>query len=950
MTHTFAKIKITGNTPLLLDNAARGWQVEAGVVEIFWEEINSGSPGKRLHAFRVEENELCLGMQGNNSSQYKLPVLRLIAVAVGEALVREIDLAEYWKRSPELATKKVETWVGRMIHEIAGNEPSPRDYRLSNGRNHHELTPGQSLRSEQALEWVSQTDGPIHFYNASVREFQSPLPISHDGWITADEQTAINLSSTRSVFDACPPQEIVQPFHELAAENFIHAETERETREQQQYRLSRGKETAGIAGAMQKLKAILAPEWGKESVSGLPPLLAASILIGQSAGIPISHDTEIDDETTMEDIARKNGFRIREVVLDGKWWKNDNGPLLGILDNGEIPVALISKGSTGYIMVNPLTEKKQVIDKKRAASLLSIAYMLYRPFPARKLDWKDMMRFGFHGCRRDWRMLLLLGTLSGLLGLLTPIATGVIIGTCIPQASKTDILQITLILISAAFAIAVFNVIKGIAMVRMEGRMDLSIQAAVWDRLLSLPVPFFKDYSAGDLAVRSLGIMAIREILSGATLTSVLTLAFTSFNLVWLFYYDWQLALVAIILTCIGAAITIGAGLCTLGYQRQLFDIQGRLSGMVLQFITGINKLRTTGTENRAFRVWANEYVAQKKCNFLSGKIDTKLAAFNSAFPVIVSMILFAWFYYLRFGKINVADFIAFNVAYTAFQTALLQIAMVLPTSAHVIPLFNRAKPILETLPEFNDVSEKPGRLTGDIQVSHADFRYAPEGLLILRDVSLRAKPGEFVAVVGGSGAGKSTLLRLLLGFESPQTGGIFYDNKDLKNLDVREVRRQIGVVLQNGKLMAGDIYRNIVGTSNLTMDDAWEAARMVGIADDIEAMPMKLNTLVPAGGGSLSGGQRQRLLIARAIANRPRILLFDEATSALDNKTQAIVSRSLEKLKVTRIVIAHRLSTIMNADTIYAMQKGHVVESGTYEELMARKGYFYDLAKRQIS
>lgn len=948
MTETVTQIN--GSTILGLDDAQEGWKVESGTIDIFWEEPHTGSHGKRIHAFRVQKDELCLGLSPFSGTGLSNSELKLIAVGVGEARVRRIDLAQYVIHSPESAQKDIETWFGRMTRTISETEPAPKNYFLSEGRNKIELKNGQSLRTELPLEWVSQAEGSIQFYNAEINKFHSPLPIPRHGWITATASAKITLSPTRKILNSHSPGDIIQPLHELFIQNIIHMEKERENRERQQYLLSRKKETTGIANAMGKLGAILVPTKDEESIEGLPHLLSACILVGQSAGISISRDTKFDDETAMEDISRRNGFRLREVLLDGEWWVKDNGPLLAILDEGEAPVALIPDGPAGYVMVNPGTGEKQVVNPKNASGLLSTAFMLYRPFPARKLGWKDLIKFGFHGCRRDWQVLVFLGVLSGLLGLLTPIATGIIIGTYIPQAAKTDILQITLILISAAFAIAVFNVIKGIALVRMEGRMDLAVQAAVWDRLLSLPVPFFKDFTSGDLAVRSLGIMAIREILSGATLNALLTLIFTSFNLAWLFYYDWQLALVAVILTGIGSIITMGAGLRSVVYQKKLFDIQGKLTGMVLQFLTGINKLRTTGTENRAFRVWADEYVTQKKYNFLSGKIDTKLAAFNAAFPVIVSMILFSWFYYLRLGKMSVADFIAFNTAYTTFQTALLQIAMVLPASAHVIPLFHRAKPILETLPEYDEVSEKPGRITGSIQVSHADFRYKPEGPRILKGVSMEAKPGEFVAVVGGSGAGKSTLLRLLLGFEAPQSGGIFYDNKDLKNLDIREVRRQIGVVLQNGKLMTGDIFRNIVGTSNLTMDDAWEAARMVGIADDIEAMPMKMNTLVSAGGGALSGGQCQRLLIARAIANRPRIIFFDEATSALDNKTQAIVSHSLEKLKVTRIVIAHRLSTIINADKIYAMKNGQVVESGIYEDLMTQKGYFYELAKRQIS
>ncbi len=941
-----APIIINGSTVLDLDAPKKGWRVESGAVDIFWKESGTGSPGRRFYAFRVLKNGVCFGFSPDVSHNN----LSLIAVGIGDAQLCPVDMDDLWRDSPESALAAAETWIRQMTLRAAENEPAPRNYCLSGGRKMIGLEADQSLRTEQSLEWIVQAEAGVNFYNAEADPAHFPVPLPDFGWITPTAPGQVTLAGTREVFDTGSITDIIQGFHGMMAKNIIHGIREGETAERRQYRLSRSKDAAGIAAALQKFRTILAPKEDQESTTGLPPLLGAFVLTGKAAGILVSRETEFNQDTAMEDIPRKNGFRLREVLLDGKWWARDNGPLLGILEQGEIPVALIPDGPTRYRMVNPGTGKQEVITPGRAADLLPTAFMLYRPFPARKLVWKDLIRFGFHGCRRDWNMLLFLGVASGLLGLLTPIATGVILGTYIPQAAVNEILQITLILLAAAGAIALFNIIKGIALVRMEGRMDLAVQAAVWDRLLSLPVPFFKSFTAGDLAVRSLGIMAIREILSGATLNALLTLAFTSFNLAWLFYYDWQLAMVAVGLTCIGFTITFGAGLRTVVYQRKLFDIQGRLTGMVLQFLTGIGKLRTTGTENRAFRVWAEEYVVQKRYNYLSGKINARLAAFNSAFPVMVSMVLFAWFYYLRLGQLTVADFIAFNTAYTTFQTALLQIAMVLPASAHVIPLYQRAKPILDTLPEFDEVSEKPGKISGKLQVSHVDFRYSPEGPVILKDVSIEAGPGEFVAVVGGSGAGKSTLLRLLLGFESPGKGGVFYDDKELKNLDIREVRKQIGVVLQNGKLMAGDIFRNIVGTSNLTLDDAWEAARNVGISDDIEAMPMKMNTLVPAGGGALSGGQCQRLLIARAIASHPRLLFFDEATSALDNKTQAVVSHSLEALKVTRIVIAHRLSTIINADRIYAMKRGEVVESGTYQELMDQKGYFYELAKRQIS
>lgn len=730
-----------------------------------------------------------------------------------------------------------------------------------------------------------------------------------------------------------------------------HRQDEKDARKR--YEQQRQGDTRRMTQALHGMAGILTGDKPGAKVQGLPSLLSACMLAGKAAGIEVAVDTfnpESGHIPDLDDIARHNAFRTREVIIAEKWWTQDHGPLVAFREKDESPVALIPRGSTGYTLVDPDTGVKQKVTWATADGLSPKAFTFYRPFPHKPLNWLDLLRFGSFRSFGDFLWLVSMGTLVGLLGLLMPLATGLILGTFIPSAAKSDILQITIILIATSLAIAMFNVVKGIATIRLEGRMDLNVQAAVWDRLLALPVPFFKQFTSGDLAVRSMGITAIRQILSGTTLNAVLTLAFTSFNLLFLFYYDWQMAVVAICLTILGTCVTLAAGLLTIYFQKSLFEIQGRIQGIMLQFITGVNKLRTTGAEERAFAVFAGEYARQKQLNFSSGLVDACLSAFNAAFPILVSMVLFGWYYWMRPGHLTVAEFIAFSSAYTTFQTALLQVSMVMPNTANIIPLYQRAKPILQALPEVNQASKKPGNLAGNIQVSHVTFRYTPEGPTILDDVSIEAKTGEFIAMVGGSGAGKSTLLRLLLGFETPESGAVFFDNQDLKHLDVREVRRQTGVVLQNGKLMNGDIFRNIAGTSSLTVEEAWEATRMVGIAEDIEAMPMKLHTMVPAGGGSLSGGQRQRLLIARALAHKPRILFFDEATSALDNQTQAIVSRSLEQLKVTRVVIAHRLSTIMNADRIYVMAMGRVAESGTYEDLMKEKGLFYELARRQIS
>jgi ABC-type bacteriocin/lantibiotic exporter with double-glycine peptidase domain len=300
-------------------------------------------------------------------------------------------------------------------------------------------------------------------------------------------------------------------------------------------------------------------------------------------------------------------------------------------------------------------------------------------------------------------------------------------------------------------------------------------------------------------------------------------------------------------------------------------------------------------------------------------------------------------------GTVRTGDLRGFLAAFCTCVAALASSCMALVAVGSVAPFYDQMRPILEAEPEVATSRADPGLLTGDIEIQHAAFRYSADTPLVLRDLSLRIKPGEFVALVGPSGSGKSTLLRLLLGFEQLDSGAVYFDGQDLAGLDVNVVRRQIGVVLQNGRLMSGDIFTNIIGSSTATLAEAWEAARMAGFAEDIEGMPMGMHTVIADGGGTLSGGPRQRLLIARAIVHRPRIVLFDEATSALDNRTQAIVSASLERLQATRIVVAHRLSTVRNADRLYVLERGALVQSGTYDELMAREGPFAELARRQI-
>ncbi len=744
-------------------------------------------------------------------------------------------------------------------------------------------------------------------------------------------------------------------FHKIAHLHYLQNRTTVWEVEQRSLERKQENDQAVMEQALQRLAAVTDSSRKQAGAAILSSdlLYVACRSVCESMGMKVRPANEIQLSQARDPvalIASHSGFRSRQVVLKNKWWLDDNGSLLGFIEGNHSPVALIQKTPRAYALVDPETGTERLITERIARTIAPVAYMFYRPLPAKPLKVMDILKFGLHpSIKRDAVTILLMGIAGGLLGIFMPIANGFLFDSIIPASDRGLLLQMGLILLSATVSLFLLGLTQSMAMLRLEGKMDSSIQAAVWDRLLSLPVSFFRDYAAGDLSMRANSINAIRQSLSGIAITAILGGIFSCFNFFLLFYYDVKMALVAAVMVFITIVVTIGIGVSQVKRQRVLLRIEGKLTGTILQIINGITKFRMAAAEKRAFFIWAKLFGAMKETDFRARSLTNSYAVFNAFFPVVTSMALF---YMVASGSSSLSPgkFIAFFAAFSAFLGAMLAMSSAVIASLNIIPLYERAKPILQTIPEVLESRDDPGVLAGEIEVKHVHFRYKADQPLILQDMSLHIRPGQFVALVGASGCGKSTLLRLLLGFESPESGSIFLDGQDLRMLDIRSVRSQLGVVLQNGKVMSGDIFTNIVGSSNLTIDDAWEAAKLAGLAEDIRQMPMGMHTMVSEGGSTLSGGQRQRMMIARAIAKKPKILLFDEATSALDNRTQAIVSKSLEALKATRVVIAHRLSTIRNADRILVVDKGHVVQAGTYEQLIQQEGLFNELAKRQLA
>jgi ATP-binding cassette subfamily C protein len=637
------------------------------------------------------------------------------------------------------------------------------------------------------------------------------------------------------------------------------------------------------------------------------------------------------------------------VRLDGSWWRDNVGPLVGHRALSGTPVALLWRRG-GYVAVHPATGRETPIEKDNAEEFEPRAVMFYRPLPDRGLSPLGLLRFSMRGTGGDVTNLLLSGLVTVAIGALVPIATGKVLGEFVPKAQTALIVQVCLAVMVSGVVTAAFMLLQNLTMLRLEGRIEATLQPAVWDRLLRLPTKFFTSRSTGELASAAMGISAIRRLLAGVGPTLAQAGTVGAMNLGLLLWYSVPMALAAIGMLVVIAAAFLGLGLWQVRWQRRLVVLSNKLNNQAFQTLRGLPKLRVAAAENYAYAAWAGEFARSRELQQKVGRIKNLTTVMGAVYLPLCSLLMFMLLAGPARGSLSAADFLTFSTSMTMLLTSVTQVTGAFVSAAAALPMFEEIKPVLDATPEVRVASTRPGVLSGAIEARRLSFRYTDDGPLVLDDVSFDIKPGEFVAIVGPSGCGKSTLLRLLIGFDKPVSGSVLYDGQDLGALDQSAVRRQCGVVLQHAQPFTGSILDCICGTEPYTPEEAMAAAEMAGLAEDIRRMPMGLHTIV-SGSGAISGGQRQRLMIAQALIRRPRILFFDEATSALDNETQRTVIESTRALNATRIVIAHRLSTVMDADRVIVMEDGRVAQQGPPAHLLAdTDGRLHELVRRQLA
>ena len=940
--------------------------VESGSLTLFKCDTHEDAPSRRQRRVStVQPGGVLFGDLSVANSGYLLEALTL-----EESEIRFVPFANLAPGDGDLDRLISRLHILYSLDNHRLSESNPKSI-ASDTENPVSIGNGESFKaSGDSVSWLQVSEGRLAFCGEDDIYF-SPgehfIPVGSHLWFTALEPAKVRCLSEVPPENLSVIGESIGLFQAAILKRIELLEREGDEAELQRLTKAKRIQSQITAESMGQLNSVLEQS---DSVPNLgDPLMTCLSCIGNRINLeflPPSKSEDLNRVNYVEAVCRASKVRYRNVKLRYKWWKHDNGPLLAFLKGSGAegsttalrPVVLLpaSKGVFGQNIFDPQQGKSRQLTREDIDTLDDDALMFYRPYPEHANSFLDLGKWAASTFRGSLGLLLLVSVLISLMGMVSPIFFGHIVDKAIPDGDRRMLWEMALCLLGVTAGSIAFSLGQGILTLRVKTGITLHMQSAVIDRLLNLPLTFFKRFSSGDLLNRSMIVSEISAEVSGVAIKGLFAGFSTCISILLLFYYSPTLVIVPLgfgLLSCVCSLyLGIKVRRAALQYERG----SGKLNGFLFQMVTSISKFRVAGAERLVFHEWSNRYSHQLKhlSKILSYNNWNKVI--NPAITLCATIAL-----YLMVVKsmgpsvssggaavLTMGTFVAFNAAFGNFMMGVDSLS---ETAVDIIDSFAKqdiAKPIIAATPELDTSKEDPGQLNGEIDVRNLSFRYSEDGPYILKDLTLKVHAGDFVAFVGPSGCGKSTLFRLLLGFEQPETGSILFNNQDISGLDICSIRRQIGTVLQTASISAGSIFENIACGLVITLDEAWSAARDAGLDEDINGMPMGMHTIVSEGGGNLSGGQRQRLLIARSLATNPRILLFDEATSALDNRTQEIVSRSVARRKVTRLVIAHRLSTIEDADQVIVLNQGRVEQQGTFGALKDETGMFRRMIRRQ--
>ena len=953
-------INCTGNLPLDLNDPDSAWFLESGAVDIFLiekiDDKEQTAPEQLIHA---EAGDLILGV----ASQTQQSTLSLIAKGLPNTQLRRLLISDLAAVHADHLSEKVDNWIMAISAALSRDImfPSLPDVMVEVGQK--PTLHGGIFSARRGVVWLQIPDQSSAVYmglvdievNGQHQDFSSSLlPLTPASWLEmGTPQSVSRLISTRELVEQGQLASVLGRFHELVLDteriNRMLMVVDQANLERVSMRVRRIEEDHA---RWKLLKVSRISEI--EETSCETELNQALLMIGQHEGIEFKFPNRTDAlETPPElvDILLLSKVPRRKIRLDkiSRWWIGDSGAMLAFKKDTNQPVALLPDKFNRYHVYDPSTGHKSKITTSNANSIKPEVWLFYRPFKSRKIRPRELLRDFSDGLGMAITRFLTAGLVGGLIMLLPAFILGFVVSEVIPTREYGLLYASTMGLTILAGIWALIHILQGMALIRIEGRIVSRIEAAFWDRLRKLPLSFLQQYPSADRAMRGMTFQRLRDTIQGVVINNILSIIFLLPALLIIFFYDIGLGLVTTVFGLLSLFVTVTLGLRQVSPYEKLLRISLRLTGMLFQLINGIAKLRIDGAEGSAYAVWAKNYREQQRAEIELGIWQSRLLAFGAALPLLAAAVLLATISLGRTDTIELVDFLIIYMLFLLFIYGVVRVGLSFGTAAAVAPEIAQVEPFLAEAPEANFGDEPVNYLSGNLVFDHVSFRYDPDGPLILDDISMQVNSGEFIAIAGESGSGKSTLFHLALGLYETYSGTISFDGRDLKQLNVNQLRQHIGVVPQKVKLHPQDIWDNIVsGQEEVDASAVWRTIEMANIKQDILRMPMQLLTSVGDSQSGLSGGETQRLIIARALMRNPRIMLLDEATNWLDRESQSKIMSKLSNMPMTRIIIAHRLSTLREADRIYVMNSGKFVEQGTYQELIAADGFFRELVRRQ--
>lgn len=944
-------VPCSGNLPLEMDDPGRAWLVEQGEVDIFLRERDDGMEcSAPRHALTAHRGRLIFGARPNREGASSLG---LIGKGLRGAVLRELRREDLAEIDPAELADQVDAWLGDITALLTRDiKPMPQpDVNLEPGQPESGKGVVSVRRKVAWAEGLKPGDG-LYMGLVDINAAPVPVPLTPSCWLTLTAETPLAAASSASLARRGTLLPALTHFHDMALSlemiNRRLATVDLVNLDRKQL----DSRYADEETARRRLFNLYDLEGSIDSEAGPGGLFEAIRLIGERERIEFSFPRRTENRSAAEivnEVADLSGVRVRQVRLgtEERWWTGAGDTILAFRAEDRHPLVLTPGWLSNLRAINPITGKKNPVTAAFAATLSARAWIFYRPLPQDSAGIGDLLRIGAGDIGGDAMRFLLAGLAMGLSWLLPALVADAVINQALPGNDIRLLSLATAALICVALFQALLHATQGMAQMRLEGRAVSRIEAAFWDRLLRLPLDFLRNFSAGDINMRGMVFRVLRDRALGSVAGAVVSVVFVLPIFVLIFRYQGDVA--ASLFTFGGGGVVLVLAICwrQIEPQQRVYAMMRSLSGLLQQFAKSIPTLRSNNAEKPAYAIWARDFLAQKRAELEVGKSQAHLRALQAALPIMPGVVLMLAVPLSAESRVTAGGFIVIYLLFGAFMQAWSRLSEVFGQLSTLRPCLDLIRPFLMQAPENTRERQPVTELGGGIFIDHVSFRYESGGPLILDDVSMEFKPGELVAITGASGSGKSTIFQLLLGLAQPDSGNVYYDGRDLRHLNLKQLRSQLGVVPQNSQLWPQDIWDNIVGDRmDVQESEVERAMELADISREVAAMPMKAFTFV--GARTMSGGERQRVTIARALLRNPRIILLDEATNALSNESQAKVMRNLERMSSTRIVIAHRLSTLREADRIYVLESGKVAQQGTFEELTNTGGLFSTLVDRQ--